>query len=194
MGAALDLVRPSRPHELLVVMTANLVIVAVVLVAFAWFLRELFALLRHRRVGLVVSEPVLQVLAYGVLAWTLLTEVTATVVTPDMLLAAVAFAATAGLMRIARLGGSPAAWLGLGVLLGIGYLVKAGFVVPALVACAACAVLTTGGRSAGWARLRSRSRPACASRGRSSRCCRASRGTSSSATTARSITPGTSTA
>lgn len=145
VGAALDVVAPSRAHELLVVMAVNLVIVVVVLVTFAWWLRELFALLRHRRVGLVVSESVIRVLAYGVLAWATLTEVTAGVVTPDMLLVAVAFAATAALMRIARLGGSPAIWLGLGVLLGIGYLVKAGFVVPSLVACAACAVLTPGG-------------------------------------------------
>ena len=145
MGTALDLAAPSRPHELVVVMVVNVLIVALVLVTFAWWLRELFALLRHRRVWLVVSEPVIRVLAYGVLAWAVLTEVTASVVTPDMLLVAVAFAATAALMRIARLGGSPAIWLGLGVLLGIGYLVKSGFVVPALVACAACAVLTAGG-------------------------------------------------
>jgi hypothetical protein len=144
VGAALDLVGPSRPHELLVVMAVNLVIVAVVLVAFAWWLRELFALLRHRRIELEISERVLQVLAYAVLAWAVLTEVTAGAVTPDMLLVAIGFAATAMLMRIARLGGSPATWLGLGVLLGLGYLVKAGFVVPALVACAACAALTTG--------------------------------------------------
>ena len=69
VGAALDLVAPSRPHELLVVMAVNLVIVVVVLVTFAWWLRELFALLRHRRVALVVSESVIRVLAYGVLAW-----------------------------------------------------------------------------------------------------------------------------
>ncbi len=74
VGAALDLVAPSRPHELLVVMAINLVIVVVVLVTFAWWLHELFALLRHRRVGLVVSEPVIRVLAYGLLAWATLTE------------------------------------------------------------------------------------------------------------------------
>ena len=145
VGAALELARPSRPHELLVVMVVNLLIVAVVLVAFAWWLRELFALLRHRGALLVLQEPILQLLAYGVLAWALLTEVTSGLVTPDMLLVAVGFAATAVLMRIARRGGGSWAWLGLGVLLGLGYLVKSGFVVPALVACAACAVLTAGG-------------------------------------------------
>jgi hypothetical protein len=64
-----------------------------------------------------------------------------------MLLAVAVFAATAILMRIARLGGSPPAWVALGVLLGLGYLVKSGFIVPALVACAACAVLTSGSRT-----------------------------------------------
>jgi hypothetical protein len=144
VGAALDLVHPSRSHELLVVMVVNLLIVAVAVVSFAWWLRELFALMRQRGVRFVVSEPILRVLAYAVLAWALLSQVTAGLVTPDMLLAAVGFAATAALARIARLGGSPATWLALGVLLGVGYLVKAGFVVPALVACAACVVLTTG--------------------------------------------------
>ena len=145
VGAALELVRPSRPHELIVVMAVNVLIVAVVLLAFVWWLRELFALLRHRRVQLVISEPILRVLAYSVLAWAVLSRVTSSVVEPDMLLGAVGFAATALLMRIGRLGGSAPEWLGLGVLLGVGYLVKSGFVVPALVACAACAVLSTGG-------------------------------------------------
>jgi hypothetical protein len=145
VGAALELVRPSGPDELTVVMAVNVLIVAVVLAAFAWWLRELFALLRHRNVRLVGSEPILRVLAYSVLAWAVLSRVTSSVVEPDMLLGAVGFAATALLMRIGRLGGSAPAWLGLGVLLGVGYLVKSGFVLPALVACAACAVLTTGG-------------------------------------------------
>jgi hypothetical protein len=145
VGAALELVRPSRPNELIVVMAVNVLIVAVVLVAFTWWLRELFALLRHRHVELVVSEPILRVLAYSVLAWAVLSRVTSSVVEPDMLLGAVGFAATALLMRIGRLGGSAPAWLGLGVLIGAGYLVKSGFVIPALVAAAACAVLTAGG-------------------------------------------------
>jgi hypothetical protein len=145
VGAALELVRPSRPSELIVVMAVNVLIVAVVLVAFAWWLRELFALLRHRHVQFVVSEPILRVLAYSVLAWAVLSRVTSSVVEPDMLLGAVGFAATALLMRIGRLGGSVPAWLGLGVLIGAGYLVKSGFVIPALVAAAACAVLTAGG-------------------------------------------------
>lgn len=143
-GAVLALVGPSRPHELIVVMALNLVIVAVTLGAFSWWLRELLALLRHRAIALPVSEPIVQLVAYGVVAWAILTEVTSALVTPDMLLAAVGFAATATLIRIARLGGSPAAWIGLGILLGFGYLVKSGFVVPALFGCAACAVLTAG--------------------------------------------------
>jgi hypothetical protein len=147
VGAALELVRPSRPHELIVVMAVNVVIVAVVLIAFAWWLRELFALLRHRRLQLVISEPILRVLAYSVLAWAVLSRVTSSVVEPDMLLGAVGFAATALLMRIGRLGGSPWAWLGLGVVLGVGYLVKSGFIFPALVGCGACAVLTAGGEA-----------------------------------------------
>jgi hypothetical protein len=56
-------------------------------------------------VQLVLQEPILQLLAYGVLAWALLTEITSGLVTPDMLLVAVGFAATAALVRIARLGG-----------------------------------------------------------------------------------------
>ena len=92
-------------------------------------------------VQLVISQSILRVLAYSVLAWAVLSRVTSCVVEPDMLLGAVGFAATALLMRIGRLGGSAPEWLGLGVLLGVGYLVKSGFVVPALVACAACAVL-----------------------------------------------------
>ena len=48
LGAALKLLHPSRPHELLVVMAVNLVIVAVLLAVFAWWLSELFALLRER--------------------------------------------------------------------------------------------------------------------------------------------------
>ena len=177
VGAALELVHPSRTHELLVVMVVNVLIVAVALVAFAWWLRELFALIRQRGVQFRRSpsrscgcSPT------AVLAWAVLSQVTAVVVTPDMLLAAVGFAATAALMRIARLGGSPAEWLALGVLLGVGYLVKSGFVVPAVVACAACAVLSTGGGSAGSGRWCSRSVRACASRRRSSGCCRAKEG------------------
>jgi hypothetical protein len=145
VGAALELVRPSRPHELVVVMAVNVLIVAVLLAAFAWWLRELFALLRHRHIQVVISEPILRVLAYSVVAWAVLSRVTSSVVEPDMLLGAVSFAATALLMRIGRLGGSAPAWLGLGGLLGVGYLVKSGFLVPALVGSAACAVLTTGG-------------------------------------------------
>jgi hypothetical protein len=145
VGAALDLVHPSRPHELIVVMTVNVLIVAVVLFAFAWWLRELFALLRHRHAQPAVPEPMLRVLAYAVLAWAILSRVTSYVVEPDMLLGAVSFAATALLMRIGRRGGSARAWLGLGVLLGVGYLVKSGFVVPALVSGAACGALTRGG-------------------------------------------------
>jgi hypothetical protein len=88
VGAALELVGPSRQHELIVVMAVNVLIVAVVLVAFAWWLRELFALLRHRGVQLVISEPILRVLAYSVLAWAVLSRVTSSVVEPDMLLGA----------------------------------------------------------------------------------------------------------
>jgi hypothetical protein len=43
VGGALALSHPSRPHELIVVTVVNLMIVAVVLVAFAWWLRT------HRR-------------------------------------------------------------------------------------------------------------------------------------------------
>jgi hypothetical protein len=145
LGAALKLVGPSRPHELVVVMAVNLVILAVLLGVFAWWLRELFALLRARGARPLISKPLLVLLAYAVLAWAVLLEVTVSVVTPDMLLAVAGFAATAILMRIARLGGSPGSWVGLGVVAGLGYLTKSGFIAPALVACGACAVMTSGG-------------------------------------------------
>lgn len=144
LGAALKVVDPSRPHELSVAMAINVAIVAVLLVGFAWWLREMSALVRLRTVD-SPPEPLELLVAYGVIAWVVLREVTVPVVTPDMLLAAVAFAATAALVRVARLGGSPLTWLGLGVLLGLGYLVKSAFVAPALTGCVACAVLTRGG-------------------------------------------------
>jgi 4-amino-4-deoxy-L-arabinose transferase-like glycosyltransferase len=144
LGAALSLVHPPRPHELIVVMAVNVVIVAVLLVAFAWWLRELSALLRAREARPLIPERLQVLLAYGVLAWLVLRGLRVTLVTPDMLLAAVAFAAVAVLVRIARLGGSLWNWLGLGALLGIGYLTKAAFVAPALIGLAVCAVLTAG--------------------------------------------------
>jgi hypothetical protein len=144
VGAALQLVRPHRAHELMVVMAVNLMIVALLLGTFAWWLSELFALLRARGARPMIPEQVLVLLAYAILAWVVLPEVTVTVVTPDMLLGLTAFAASAILMRIARVGGSPLAWVALGVVLGLGYLAKSGFVFPALVACAAAAVLTAG--------------------------------------------------
>lgn len=144
-GAALKVFGPSRPHELAVVMVVNLAIVAALLAVFAWWLSELFALFRQRGLRPLISEPLLVVLAYAIVAWAILSEVTVTAVTPDMLLALWGFAASALLMRIARLGGSPLSWVGLGIILGLGYLTKAGFVFPALVALAAAAVLTRGG-------------------------------------------------
>jgi hypothetical protein len=147
LGAALKLARPSRPHELMVVMGVNLVILAVLLAVFAWWLSELFALLRERGARPLISEQLLVLLAYAILAWAVLSGVTVSAVTPDMLLAVAGFAATAILLRIARLGGSPGAWLGLGLVLGLGYLTKSGFIAPALVACAACTVMTSGGMS-----------------------------------------------
>ena len=146
LGAALKLVHPSHPHELVVAMAVNLAILAVLLAVFAWWLSELFALLRQRGARPLISESLLTILAYAILAWAVIPEITVTFVTPDLLLAVVGFAATAVLMRIERLGGSPPAWVILGVLLGLGYLVKSGFIVPALVACLACAVLTSGSR------------------------------------------------
>jgi 4-amino-4-deoxy-L-arabinose transferase-like glycosyltransferase len=145
LGGVLKLLHPSRQHELAVVLGVDVVIVAVVLIAFTWWLQELTALLRERGAAPVISESAQLVLAYGVAAWVIWREVPATLVTPDLLLAAPAFAATAALVHIARRGGSPVTWLGLGVLLGVGYLVKSGFVLPAIVGCAACAVLTRGG-------------------------------------------------
>jgi hypothetical protein len=147
IGAALQLFQPSRPHELMVVMGLNLAILAVLLGVFAWWLSELFSLLRHRGARPLIAEPLLVLLAYAIFAWAAIPQITVTFVTPDLLLAVAGFAATAILMRIARLGGSLTAWAALGVLLGLGYLVKSGFIVPALVACAACGVLTRGSRA-----------------------------------------------
>ncbi len=144
VGAAVKIFSPSRPHELILVMAVNLAIVGVLLVAFAWWLSELFALLRQRGFGPLIPESLLVLLAYAIVAWAILLGVTVTAVTPDMLLALWAFTAGALLMRIARLGGSALAWVGLGVVLGLGYLTKAGFVFPLVVACAAAAVLTRG--------------------------------------------------
>jgi hypothetical protein len=149
LGAALKLLQPSRPHELMVAMAVNLAILAVLLATFTWWLSELFALLRQRGARPLISEPLLVILAYAILAWAAIPEITVTFVTPDLLLAVVGFGAAAMLMRIARRGGSPLAWVALGVLLGLGYLVKSGFILPALVACVACAVLTSGSRARG---------------------------------------------
>lgn len=145
LGGALELLQPSRSHELLLVMGVNVVITAVVLAVFAWWLSELFSLMRARGTRLLISEPILVLLAYGVVAWAVLRTITVTVVSPDMLLAATAFAGTAILMRIARVGGSPLTWIALGVVIGLGYLTKSGFVGPAVAACAAVPVLTSGG-------------------------------------------------
>lgn len=144
LGGALTLVHPGRAHELIVVMAVNLLITAVLLAAFAWWLRELRSFLRDRGIPPLISEQVDVLLAYAVVALVVLHEITVPLVTPDLLLAAVAFAATAELIRIARAGGSAWSWVSLGVLLGLGYLVKAGFILPALVGCVAAAVLTRG--------------------------------------------------
>ena len=144
VGSAIDLVGPSRSHELLLVKAINLVIVAGLLAAFAFWLRELLALLRRAGSGPIVPEQTQVLLAYAILACAVLYEITPGNVTPDMLLAAIAFAATGLLVRIGRLGGSPANWLALGITLGLGYLVKAAFVVPVAVACLTCAFLTSG--------------------------------------------------
>jgi len=144
VGAALKVFSPTRPHELIVVMAVNVAIVAVLLGAFAWWLSELFGLLRERGLRPLIPEPLLVALSYAILAWVVLPEVTVTAVTPDMLLAVAVFAASALLMRMARVGGSPLACVGLGVVLGLGYLAKSGFVFPALVALAAATVLSGG--------------------------------------------------
>ena len=177
VGAALDLVRPSRSQELIVVMAVNVLIVAAVLVAFAWWLRELFALLRHRHAQLVVSEPILRVLAYGVLAWAILSRVTSSVVEPDMLLGAVALRgdgaphADRPTRRFAA--GMDRAWAAARPRLSRQVRLRR---------TGARRLRRVRGaddrhrRSAGWERSRFRSAFACASRRRSSRCSRTRRG------------------
>ena len=144
LGAVLAFAEPSRSDELLLVKAVNLAIVALVLAAFGFWLRELLTLLRRTGSAPVVREQTQVLLAYAILAIAVLYEITAGNVTPDLPLAAIAFTATGLLVRIARLGGAPAIWLALGVTVGIGYLVKAAFLLPAAVACLTCAFLTRG--------------------------------------------------
>jgi hypothetical protein len=144
LGGVLAVVRPARQHELIVVMVINLVIVAAVLATFVWWLRELSALLRERGLEPGISTSACLLLALGVVAWVVLPEISVGLVTPDMLLAAMSFAATATLIRLARSGASTWWCPLLGVLLGAGYLVKAGFALPAIVGCLVAPILIRG--------------------------------------------------
>ena len=145
LGGVLKVLAPRPDHELALVMAVNVVIAALVLAAFAWWLRELSGLLtREDGAEPFIPGPIQMLVAWAVVAWVVSPEITATLVTPDLLLAAVAFAAAAALVRVGRRGGSPLLWLLLGALLGFGYLVKSAFILPALVGCLVCGVLSAG--------------------------------------------------
>jgi hypothetical protein len=126
LGAALAVVRPSMYWEFAVVHAVNLAIFVIALAAFELLLNEVLAETRETRDGLA-SAPSLAwiVLAYSLFAWSSLQLITVAVVSPDLLMAAFVYAATAVLLRIAHGRFSSRSFVLLGALLGFAYLAKA---------------------------------------------------------------------
>lgn len=119
-GAVLHVTGAAPARELLWVQLMNAGIVLVSLVAFRALLGEV---MRLRRGGLL-GDGALQVVAYALFAWASFSAIRVHTVTPDQLVPAVVYAATALVLATVR--GERSAWrfAALGLVLGLGFLAK----------------------------------------------------------------------
>ena len=128
VGTVLALAPVSASRELPLVHAVNLLIFAATLTSFGFFLAEL---IRHREASLpalaarpLLSSRALCCVALVAFAWGAGRLIGVGRVTPDLLVAALWFAALALLLRSFRLPDSRRVLVALGVVLGLGYLAK----------------------------------------------------------------------
>lgn len=125
LAAALAVLRPTAYWEPAVAHGVNFGIFVVALVAFEWLLSELLlACRRDEAQGRALPDWALAGLGYALFLWVSRRLVTVSFVTPDMCVAALAYAAAALLLRLRRLGPSRSRSLALGLVLGLAYLAK----------------------------------------------------------------------
>jgi hypothetical protein len=124
-GAAL--VRPAPAYEFVFARAMSMVSLLIALVAFEFLLRGVVDISRRSDDSISDSPKDWWILGYALVVWSCLAFIGLDQLTPDLLVAAAAFASAGFLVRI-RLG-TFRSWhaVGLGTVLGLGYLAKASF-------------------------------------------------------------------
>jgi hypothetical protein len=131
LAGVLTAVRPSTYWEASVAHAVNFAVFLAALACFEWLLTELLHRRRHLedeaadRWQVVLPDWAFAGVLYALFIWVSRRLVTVSLVTPDMLVAALVYAAVALMLRQRRLGGSAGLSLVFGVVLGLGYLAKA---------------------------------------------------------------------
>ncbi|HVG46218.1 MAG TPA: hypothetical protein VM890_15855 [Longimicrobium sp.] len=140
----------TAENEIVVVHVVNFFIYLLALAAFETFLRELF----RAREPLRAASPRLRVgwrlVAYAAFAWGCLRLVPPSLVTPDLVVAALTCLSTALLLRARRDGARPLTLAAIGCVAGLAYLAKAAMFPVGFVTLAAASVLAA--RGGGWRR------------------------------------------
>lgn len=124
LGAALLIVRPLPAYELSVVRAVNLGLYALLLLSFTFFLRSWFGSRCVRPSAGLTSSHLSLGFCFLLLLWVTTEYTPVTLVTPDLCVAAVAFAAAGLCVRVSRGESGPTGFIALGVVLGLGYYAK----------------------------------------------------------------------
>ncbi|MCP9496439.1 MAG: hypothetical protein MSG64_18510 [Pyrinomonadaceae bacterium MAG19_C2-C3] len=140
LGAANAVFQPSAYWEYPLVHVINFLIYIFAVFCFDLLVREVLRRRQQREAAFAdaedsssppasnaILEGALVALAYSIFIWASLELITQRLVTPDMLVAAFAYLASALLLRIRRGAASTRTFLALGATLGIGYLAKTVF-------------------------------------------------------------------
>lgn len=126
-GAALHALRPTSYWETPLANAVNLLVFLLAMASFEWLLTEA---LRTRRATAGADAPrsgsdaPWRLAGYALFLWSSLRWITVTSDTPDMLVAALVFAAAASIVRLERTPLGPLAWAGFGALVGLACLAK----------------------------------------------------------------------
>ncbi|MDQ3812535.1 MAG: hypothetical protein M3347_01135, partial [Armatimonadota bacterium] len=130
LGGALLVLQPSREWEFPVVHLVNFALYLAALCCFEFLLREFMACQRRATERLVdrriaLPEWAFMALGYSVFIWSSLSLITLGIVSPDMLVAALVYVASALLLRIQAGRSEWSTFILLGLVLSFGYLAKA---------------------------------------------------------------------
>ena len=132
---ALAITQASPATEFAAVHIVNFIIFLIALFCFHYLLTAVIRI--HPNVAL--SNWAMAGAAYALFLWTTLEVITLELVTPDVCVAAVVYAATGVLLRVRKGHDQWAIFLALGLILGVGYLVKAALLVLAPLLAILCA-------------------------------------------------------